>query len=77
MWPSASGSSVDGAPARNRSQFNAFMPSMRAAQVSRPNGSFELVNREIPQPGPGSVRIKVQAIPARQLTRRILSGSVP
>ncbi|MGH9612517.1 MAG: alcohol dehydrogenase catalytic domain-containing protein, partial [Bryobacteraceae bacterium] len=37
------------------------MPKMRAIQVARPNGPFELVEREIPEPGPGSVRIKVQA----------------
>jgi D-arabinose 1-dehydrogenase-like Zn-dependent alcohol dehydrogenase len=34
---------------------------MRAVQVSRPKGPFEIVEREIPEPGPGSVRIKVQA----------------
>ena len=34
---------------------------MRAAQVSRPNGPIEIVERQIPEPGPGSVRIKVQA----------------
>ena len=34
---------------------------MRAAQITRPAGPFELVEREIPQPGPGLVRIKVQA----------------
>src|SRR5580658_3146509 len=37
------------------------MPKMRAAQITRPGGPFELVEREIPQPGPGQVRIKVQA----------------
>ena len=37
------------------------MSKMRAVQVSRPNGPFEIVEREIPQPGPASVRIKVQA----------------
>jgi len=37
------------------------MPKMRAAQVPRPNGPFEIVEREIPEPGPGTVRIKVQA----------------
>ncbi len=37
------------------------MPKMRAAQIARPGGTFELVEREIPQPGPGQVRIKVQA----------------
>ncbi len=37
------------------------MPKMRAVQVSRPKGPFEIVEREIPEPGPGTVRIKVQA----------------
>jgi D-arabinose 1-dehydrogenase-like Zn-dependent alcohol dehydrogenase len=37
------------------------MATMRVAQVSRPNGPFEIVERPIPQPGPGAVRIKVQA----------------
>jgi D-arabinose 1-dehydrogenase-like Zn-dependent alcohol dehydrogenase len=37
------------------------MPKMRAVQISRPKGPFEIVEREIPQPGPGAVRIKVQA----------------
>jgi D-arabinose 1-dehydrogenase-like Zn-dependent alcohol dehydrogenase len=37
------------------------MSKMRAAQISRPSGPFELVERPIPEPGPGWVRIKVQA----------------
>lgn len=37
------------------------MPKMRAAQISRPGGPFELVEREIPQPAAGQVRIKIQA----------------
>lgn len=37
------------------------MPSMRAIQVSRPGGPLELVDRPIPDPGSGTVRIKVQA----------------
>src|SRR5882672_11050921 len=37
------------------------MPKMRAVQVSRAKAPFEIVEREIPEPGPGSVRIKVQA----------------
>jgi D-arabinose 1-dehydrogenase-like Zn-dependent alcohol dehydrogenase len=37
------------------------MPKMRVAQVPRPHAPFEIVEREIPQPGRGSVRIKVQA----------------
>jgi D-arabinose 1-dehydrogenase-like Zn-dependent alcohol dehydrogenase len=37
------------------------MATMRAAQVSRPGGPLELVERPIPEPGKGEVRIKVQA----------------
>jgi D-arabinose 1-dehydrogenase-like Zn-dependent alcohol dehydrogenase len=34
---------------------------MKAAQISKPGGGFEIVEREIPRPGPGYVRIRVQA----------------
>ena len=34
---------------------------MRVVQVPHPNGPLELVERDIPEPGPGAVRIKVQA----------------
>src|SRR6202012_5103662 len=34
---------------------------MKVAQVSGPGGDFQLVEREIPEPGRGHVRIKVQA----------------
>src|SRR6266699_2758196 len=34
---------------------------MRVAQVTHPKGPFEIVEREIPEPQPGWVRIKVQA----------------
>ena len=37
------------------------MSKMRVAQVTRPNGPFEIVEREIPEPGAGSVRVKVEA----------------
>lgn len=37
------------------------MAKMRAAQVSRPNGPIEMVEREIPEPRTGEVRIMVQA----------------
>ena len=37
------------------------MPKMKAVQVSKAHGDFELIEREIPSPGPGQVRIKVQA----------------
>jgi threonine dehydrogenase-like Zn-dependent dehydrogenase len=37
------------------------MTKMRAVQVPQAKGPFEIVEREIPEPTPGSVRIKVQA----------------
>ncbi len=37
------------------------MPMMRAIQVSKPGGNFELVERPIPEPGRNQVRIKVEA----------------
>lgn len=37
------------------------MSTMRAVQVSSPGGPLELVERPIPDPGPGHVRIKVSA----------------
>ena len=39
------------------------MSKMRAVQVSRSNGPLEIVEREIPRPGAGSIRIKVCASP--------------
>ena len=37
------------------------MTRMKVAQVPSPGADFEIVEREIPKPGPGQVRIKVQA----------------
>jgi len=37
------------------------MPRMKAAQISKPGGDWELVEREIPEPGPSQVLIKVEA----------------
>jgi D-arabinose 1-dehydrogenase-like Zn-dependent alcohol dehydrogenase len=34
---------------------------MRVAQIPKPGGDFEIVDREMPEPGPGQVRIRVQA----------------
>src|SRR5580693_2334041 len=34
---------------------------MKAAQISKPGAAFEIVEREIPKPEAGQVRIKVQA----------------
>jgi D-arabinose 1-dehydrogenase-like Zn-dependent alcohol dehydrogenase len=37
------------------------MARMKVAQVSKPGAAWELVERDIPEPGAGQVRIKVQA----------------
>jgi D-arabinose 1-dehydrogenase-like Zn-dependent alcohol dehydrogenase len=37
------------------------MPKMRAVQVPRAGGPLEIVERDIPEPGDGQVRLKVQA----------------
>lgn len=34
---------------------------MKAVQVGRAGGAFELVEREVPEPGPGQVRVAVEA----------------
>ena len=34
---------------------------MKVAAVPKSGADFEIVEREIPEPGPGSVRIKVEA----------------
>jgi D-arabinose 1-dehydrogenase-like Zn-dependent alcohol dehydrogenase len=34
---------------------------MKVAQISKPGGDFQIVEREVPAPGVGQVRIKVQA----------------
>jgi D-arabinose 1-dehydrogenase-like Zn-dependent alcohol dehydrogenase len=37
------------------------MPKMKAVQISKPGGNFELVERNIPEPARNQVRIKVEA----------------
>jgi len=37
------------------------MAKMRAIQIARANGPFELVERDLPEPGNGEVRVRVQA----------------
>jgi len=37
------------------------MATMRVAQVPSPGAPFEIVERPVPEPGPGTVRIKVEA----------------
>ena len=34
---------------------------MKAAQVPKPGADFQIVDREMPEPGSGHVRIKIQA----------------
>jgi D-arabinose 1-dehydrogenase-like Zn-dependent alcohol dehydrogenase len=53
------------------------MPKMRAVQVSRPKAPFEIVEREIPEPGPGSVRIKVQACGICHSDTLTRDGTIP
>ncbi len=50
---------------------------MRAVQVSRPDGPLELVERPIPRPGPGWVRIKVQACGICHSDAMVKEGSFP
>lgn len=53
------------------------MAVMRVAQVSRPKGPFEIVERPIPQPGAGSVRIKVHACGICHSDSLIKEGAFP
>jgi D-arabinose 1-dehydrogenase-like Zn-dependent alcohol dehydrogenase len=53
------------------------MATMRAVQVPRPNGPFEIVERPIPEPGPGTVRIKVQACGVCHSDSLVKEGTIP
>ena len=53
------------------------MSSMRVAQVSYANGPFELIEREIPEPGAGSVRIQVQACGICHSDSLVKEGTFP
>ncbi len=53
------------------------MATMRAVQVSRPNKPFEIVERPIPEPGPGAIRIKVQACGVCHSDSMVKEGSFP
>ena len=50
---------------------------MIAAQVTTPGGPFEIVQRDTPQPGPGSVRIKVQACGICHSDSLVKEGHMP
>jgi D-arabinose 1-dehydrogenase-like Zn-dependent alcohol dehydrogenase len=53
------------------------MAVMRIAQVSRPQGPFEIVERPIPEPGAGTVRIKVHACGICHSDSFTKEGAVP
>ncbi len=53
------------------------MARMRVVQVSQPNGPFEFVEREIPAPGAGSVRIKVEACGICHSDSLVKEGTFP
>jgi alcohol dehydrogenase/propanol-preferring alcohol dehydrogenase len=53
------------------------MTTMRAVQVSRPNGPLEIVERPIPEPSAGSVRIKVQACGICHSDSLVKEGAFP
>jgi D-arabinose 1-dehydrogenase-like Zn-dependent alcohol dehydrogenase len=50
---------------------------MRAVQVSRANGPFELVERDIPEPGEGMVRLRVQACGICHSDSLVKTGTMP
>jgi D-arabinose 1-dehydrogenase-like Zn-dependent alcohol dehydrogenase len=53
------------------------MAKMRAVQVSKAGGPFELVEREVPQPGPAQLRIKVEACGICHSDGLVKSGAYP
>src|SRR5262245_52606453 len=54
-----------------------IMLRMRVVQVPRPKGPLELVERDIPEPGAGSVRIKVEACGICHSDALIREGTFP
>ena len=50
---------------------------MHAIQVPQPNGPFEIVERDIPEPGAAQVRIKVQACGICHTDSLVKEGSFP
>jgi len=53
------------------------MATMRVAQISRPNGPLETVERQIPDPGAGWVRIRVQACGICHSDALVKEGTYP
>ena len=53
------------------------MPEMTAVQIRHPGAAFEVVKREVPEPGPNKVRIKVQACGLCHSDRFVKEGHWP
>jgi D-arabinose 1-dehydrogenase-like Zn-dependent alcohol dehydrogenase len=53
------------------------MSKMKAVQISKANGPFEVVERDIPEPGPGQVRIKVEACGICHSDAFVKAGAFP
>ncbi|MET7287937.1 alcohol dehydrogenase catalytic domain-containing protein [Streptomyces sp. NPDC005573] len=53
------------------------MSTYRVAQVTAPGGTFELVEREVPRPGPGQVRIAVEACGICHSDAFFVDGALP
>lgn len=53
------------------------MSTMRVVQVSQPNGPLEIVERPVPEPGPGTVRIRVQACGVCHSDSLVKEGVMP
>ncbi len=53
------------------------MSRMKAVQASKPNGPFEVVSREVRDPGPGEIRIRVEACGVCHSDAMTRSGAYP
>ena len=50
---------------------------MKVAQITKPNGGFEIVERDVPEPQPRQVRIKVQACGVCHSDMFTVVGAIP
>jgi len=53
------------------------MATMKAVQITKANGPFEVVERDIPEPGPGQIRIKVEACGMCHSDAFVRAGALP
>jgi len=53
------------------------MPKMKAVQVSKPNGPFEVASRDVRDPGPGEIRLRVEACGVCHSDALAKSGAFP